>query len=74
MLSSLGSTEHISSSELHPNVCSKGKVPYAYVDVMNVVRRKSHENPEAVLVVDTAFKKRLYLCLAVERPTDGKES
>ena len=35
MLSCLGSTEHISSSELHPNVCFKGKVPYVCVDVMS---------------------------------------
>ena len=67
MLSSLGSTEHISSSELCCDVCSKGKVPYVRVDVMSVLRRKSHRKPKAVHVVDTALKKRLYLCLADER-------
>ena len=67
MLSSLGSTEHISSSELCCDICSIGKVPYVRVDVVSMVRRKSHRKPEAVRVVDTALKKRLYQRLADER-------
>ena len=67
MLSTLGRTEHISSSELCCDICSNGKVPHVRVDLVSVVGRKSHRKPEAVCIADTVLKKRLYQCLAVER-------
>ena len=66
MLRGLGSTEHVTSSDLCCDVCSHWKVPYVQLDVMSPGRRSCRQKPKAVRIVDASLEDTLFHRLANE--------